>query len=495
LEISGGFCVSGLLGLIYFLSACALAIYGFNILLTAGLYWRKRDLVIPVPALTDTPRVTVQLPIYNELYVVERLIDAAAALDWQHDRLQIQVLDDSDDETTAIAQARVEFYRRRGFDIALVRRADRTGFKAGALAVGLADATGEFVAVFDADFVPPRDFLKKTIPHFGAQPNLGLVQTRWGHLNDDYSLLTRAEALALDGHFVVEQSARHRNGLFFNFNGTAGVWRRACIADAGGWQGDTLSEDLDLSYRAQMRGWQFLFLPDVVAPAELPPQIHAYKRQQFRWAKGSTQVLLKLGTQVLTKPGLGMFKRIEGLLHLSGYLMNVLMVALLLTLVPLLVLDARLPDAMIFLSFAMIGPVIVYGLSQRALYPDWLSRFRYFAVLLLLGTGIAFSNSLAVLEALTRRGNAFRRTPKFRVESESDVWQSKRYALPLSWETFVELSLAAYAFIGAAIAWQRHLVWTIPFLLLYAASFAFVGGLSLWHSLPARRRVELAIAQ
>ena len=495
LEILGGCCLSWLLGLVYFISAFALAIYGSNILLTAWLYWRKRDVRVATPPLTDVPRVTVQLPIYDELYVVERLIDATAALDWERARLQIQVLDDSDDETTAIARTRVEYYRQRGFDIALIRRADRAGFKAGALAAGLAHATGEFIAVFDADFVPPRDFLKQTIPHFSAQPNLGLVQTRWGHLNADYSLLTHAEALALDGHFVIEQTARHRNGLFFNFNGTAGVWRRTCIEDAGGWQGDTLSEDLDLSYRAQMRGWQFLFLPDVVAPAELPPQIHAYKRQQYRWAKGSTQVLLKLGAQVLTTPGISLFKRVEGLLHLSGYLMNVFMLALLLTLVPLMALDARFPDAMMYLSFAMFGPVVVYALSQRVLYPDWLPRLRYFAVLLLLGTGIALSNSLAVMEAFTRRGNTFRRTPKFSVENEKDAWQSKRYALPLSWETFVELSLTVYACVGAAIAWQRHLVWTLPFLLLYAASFAFVGGLSLLHSLPARRRVELAVAQ
>lgn len=480
--------MSGLLTLIYFVSACALAIYGFNILLTAGLYWRKRKIKSETPPLSDQPRVTVQLPIYNELYVVERLIDAAAALAWRRDRLQIQVLDDSDDETTAIARARVEYHRQRGYDIALIRRADRAGFKAGALAAGLARATGEFVAVFDADFVPPRDFLKQTIPHLVAQPNLGLVQTRWGHLNDEYSLLTRAEALALDGHFVIEQTARHRNDLFFNFNGTAGVWRRACIEDAGGWHGDTLSEDLDLSYRAQMRGWKFLFLPDVVAPAELPPQIHAYKRQQFRWAKGSTQVLLKLGAQVLTTPGLALFKRVEGILHLSGYLMNVLMLALLLTLVPLMLLDARFPDVMMYFCFAMFGPVVVYALSQRALYRDWQTRFRFFAILLLLGTGIALSNSLAVMEAFARRGNTFRRTPKFRVENESDAWQSKRYALPLSWDAFAELALAVYALLGAAIAWQQHLVWTLPFLLLYAASFAFVGGLSLLHSLPARRR-------
>ncbi len=481
---------------IYAFAATLLAIYGFNILFTTILYWRKRQVVSVTPPLETLPHVTVQLPIYNELYVVERLIDAACALDWARDRLQIQVLDDSDDETTGIAQARVEYHRRRGVNLELLRRADRTGFKAGALAAGLAHATGEFIAVFDADFVPQPDFLKQTVPHFFAQPKLGLTQTRWGHLNDGYSLLTRAQALALDGHFIVEQTARHRNDLFFNFNGTAGVWRRACIEDAGGWHGDTLSEDLDLSYRAQLRGWQFLFLPDVVAPAELPPQIHAYKRQQFRWAKGSTQVLLKLGRQVLTAPGVSWFKRGEGILHLSGYVMNVLMLILLVLLVPLLAWRAPFPAALIYCSLAMFGPVVMYALSQHTAAGNGVSRFRFFPALLLLGTGIAFSNALAVLEALTRRGNQFRRTPKFRVESERDAWHTKRYALPFSWEALAELGLSAYASVGVVIAWQQGLAWTTPFLALYAVSFAFVGGLSLWHSLPARkRRIELATAQ
>jgi cellulose synthase/poly-beta-1,6-N-acetylglucosamine synthase-like glycosyltransferase len=487
--------VGWLLEIVYLVSATALAIYGFNILFTAWLYWRKRHEIAALPVLKETPPVTVQLPVYNELYVVERLIDAAAALDYPRDALQIQVLDDSDDETTAIAQARVEYYRRRGTDIGLIRRADRAGFKAGALAAGLGGATGEYIAVFDADFVPPSNFLKRTVPYFQGQSSLGLVQARWGHLNEGYSLLTRAEALALDGHFVVEQSARHRNGLFFNFNGTAGVWRRSCIEDAGGWQGDTLSEDLDLSYRAQMRGWKFLFLPQVVAPAELPPQIHAYKRQQFRWAKGSTQVLLKLGPQVLSTPGLSLFKRIEGLLHLSGYLMNLLMLVLLLALVPLMLLDTRFPDVMALFSLAMFGPIVVYALSQRALHPDWLSRMRNFGVLLLLGTGIALNNSLAVVEAFGRRSSSFRRTPKFNIEGEADSWSAKRYALPFSWQAIFELGLAVYAMVGAAIAWRQHLSWTFPFLALYAASFAFVGTLSLLHALPVKRRkIELVAA-
>jgi cellulose synthase/poly-beta-1,6-N-acetylglucosamine synthase-like glycosyltransferase len=487
--------VGWLLELVYFVSATALAIYGFNILFMAWLYWHKRRETVLLPALATRPRVTVQLPVYNELYVVERLIDAAAALDYPRDALQIQVLDDSDDETTSIIQARVEYHRRRGMDMVSIRRTDRTGYKAGALAAGLASATGEYIVVFDADFVPPSSFLKQTVPYFLVQNDLGLVQARWGHLNEGYSILTRAEALALDGHFVVEQTARHRNGLFFNFNGTAGVWRRSCIEDAGGWQGDTLSEDLDLSYRAQMRGWKFLFLPEVVAPAELPPQIHAYKRQQFRWAKGSTQVLLKLGPQVLTTPGLSLFKRIEGLLHLSGYLMNFLMLILLLTLVPLMLLDTRFPDVMVLFSLAMFGPIVVYALSQRALYPDWISRMGYFFVLLLLGTGIALNNSLAVLEALGRRSSTFRRTPKFNVENEADSWSAKRYVLPFSWEAIFELGLAVYAMVGAVIAWRQHLGWTFPFLILYAASFAFVGTLSLLHAFPARRRkIELVAA-
>jgi cellulose synthase/poly-beta-1,6-N-acetylglucosamine synthase-like glycosyltransferase len=404
------------------------------------------------------------------------------------------VLDDSDDETTAIAQTRVDYYRRRGIDIALVRRPDRSGFKAGALSAGLKTANGEFIAIFDADFTPPTDFLMRTIPYF-EQPKVGMVQTRWGHLNATYSALTRAQSIALDGHFVVEQTARSRSGLFFNFNGTAGVWRRECIEQAGGWQGETLSEDLDLSYRAQIQGWKMIFLPGVVSPAEIPPQINAFKRQQFRWAKGSTQCLIKLAPRILSTPNVSSFKRFEGLLHLSGYVMNPLILLLVLTLVPLIALHVQFPEPATYLGLAMVGPMVVYAFGQRALYPDWMSRFGYFSVLLLLGTGITLNNSIAVFEAVTRQENTFRRTPKFRVEAEGDAWNNKRYALPFSWEVLGELALAVYASAGVAIAWQQQMWWSMPFLVLYATGFGFTGALSLWHSLPARRReVKLAAA-
>ncbi len=482
--------------LLYSLAAAGLALYGFNTLFTAWLYWRKRADRPALPPLADFPPVTIQLPIYNEMYVVERLIDAAASMDWPRERLQIQVLDDSDDETTAIAQARVDLYKSDGIDISLIRRADRSGYKAGALAAGLPAARGEYIAIFDADFVPSPSFLKDTVPYFTTRPELGLVQTRWGHLNADYSALTRAQCIALDSHFVVEQTARSRNGLFMNFNGTAGVWSRRCIEECGGWQGDTLSEDLDLSYRAQIRGWKFMFLPDVVSPAEIPPQIHAFKRQQFRWAKGSIQCLVKIGPILITKPNLPALKRIEGILHLSAYLVHPLMLVLLLTLVPLLARGVRFPEVMTYFSLAMFGPLTVFILSQRALYPDWATRFRYIIFLVFLGTGLALNNTFAILGALTRRKNTFRRTPKFSVAASGDSWNSKRYMLPFGWETFGELALAAYALVGVVLAWENHFIWTAPFLLLYAASFGFTGILSLWHSRPSRSdAVHLAAAQ
>ena len=473
---------------VYIVVASLLAIYGLNALVLSLLYLRlgqarRHQQRTPIPSLEEAPLVTVQLPIYNEARVVQRLIDAVAALDYPSRRLEIQVLDDSTDETTALAQARVAFHRARGRDIALLHRRKRTGFKAGALAEGMRVARGEFIAIFDADFLPPHDFLQRTIPHFANRPRLGLIQARWGHLNAAYSPLTRAQALVLDGHFGVEHRARNQNGLFMNFNGSAGVWRRTCIEDAGGWRGETICEDMDLSYRAQLAGWEFLYLPHIQASAELPAQMHAFKRQQFRWAKGATQCLLKLGSRLLYTP-LPLAQRIEGLLHLSGYLIHPLALGLLFLSLPLLWGDTQLGQPVTYLGLAGLGPLLLFTLGQQALYPDWHRRLLALPMAIVVGTGIAVNNTWAVMEALVGRDSPFERTPKFCVESSSDQWVGSQYALPWDRITWVEIGAALYALAAIGTAWIRGAWGAIPFLLLYFASFAYVGGISLWHGRP-----------
>jgi cellulose synthase/poly-beta-1,6-N-acetylglucosamine synthase-like glycosyltransferase len=491
--------------MLYVIAGVWLAIYGLNSLILAVLYLRHRTSRpnLPIYPLTDFPVVTLQLPIYNERHVIERLIDAATALDWPRDRLQIQVLDDSDDETTALARARIEFHRQRGVDIELLRRPDRRGYKAGALAFGLARARGEFIAIFDADFLPPDNFMRRTIPPFLERPRLGLAQTRWAHLNADYSPLTRAQSLALDGHFVVEQTARNRAGLLMNFNGTAGVWRRACIDAVGGWSADTISEDLDLSYRAQLAGWDCLYLPDVSAPAELPPQLSAFKRQQFRWAKGSIQCLRKLWRPILN-PGwtqmdtdgvlfsprrLTAAQKLMALVHLSSYLAHPLMLVLLLCSLPLFLspCDAHLPMAMAYLGFSSLGPPLVYALAQRALYPDWRRRMLYLPALVLLGTGIALNNTRAVVEALRGRGGEFVRTPKFQLKGKEGQWGDSAYRLPLDKSTLGEGLLALYALTTAVAAWRAGNSYAVPFMLLYVGGFGLTALAGVWQAWGARR--------
>ncbi len=472
------------LAIVYGLTAAILATYGLNSLILVLLYLRRRPFDglrtsrenQSAPPLTNAPPVTVQLPIYNERHVVERLIDAVTRLDYPQNKLQIQVLDDSADGTTALAQGRVDYYRQRGFDIALIHRAERPGFKAGALQHGLETARGEFMAIFDADFVPHPDFLQRIMPHFQSRPRLGLVQARWGHLNADYSPLTRAQALALDGHFVVEQTARQRSGLFMNFNGSSGVWRKSCIEEAGGWQGDTLSEDLDLSYRAQLAGWELLYLPDVVAPAEIPPQINAFKRQQFRWAKGSIQCLLKHWRTLLTAPQPA-FVRLQGLIHLSNYLIHPLMMILLLLTLPLLLGQQMMGLPLFYLGLGSLGPPLLFALSQWEIYPDWPRRLAYFPFLVLLGTGIALNNAWAVGEALTGRPNLFQRTPKFGLEERTDRWAESRYALPISRMTLGEVLLGLYSLITVIAALARGNYYAVPFLLLYVGGFGYVAAL------------------
>ncbi len=509
---------------IYVIVGIWLAIYGLNSLALAGLYlYHRRDSANrPQGQSNYWPTVTVQLPVYNERHVIERLIDAVAALDWPRAQLQIQVLDDSNDETTALARARVEYHRRQGLDIELVRRPDRSGFKAGALAAGLSRARGEFIAIFDADFLPPPDFLQRAMPPLLEQPQLGLVQTRWAHLNADYSLLTQAQSLALDGHFVVEQTARNRSGLLMNFNGTAGVWRRVCIETSGGWSGRTISEDLDLSYRAQLAGWHFLYMPEVSAPAELPPQLAAFKRQQFRWAKGSIQCLLKLWRCILerepilggsplevngaaqvsaddqachpTPRRLSAMQKLAALVHLSSYLAHPLMLVLLLCSLPLFLSprSTHLPMAMAYLGFSSLGPPLVYALAQRALYVNWRRRFLHFPILALLGTGIALNNTRAVIEALRGQSGPFIRTPKFRLEDRKDGWSNSTYRLPLDRTTLGEALLALYAAATVVAAWRAGNLYAIPFMLLYVGGFSLTAMVGLWQALSPRWRPSRA---
>lgn len=486
-----------LIAFLYGLTASLLALYGLNALFLTALFFRHRA---AAPALrpvdeSGLPTVTVQLPIYNEKYVATRLIDAVCALEYPRERLQIQVLDDSTDETVRLVARRVRGWQRRGLSIVQVRRPERQEYKAGALAYGLPLASGELIAVFDADFVPGPDWLRRTVAHF-CQPGserLGLVQTRWSHLNADYSPLTRAQALMLDGHFAVEQLARARGGLLFNFNGTAGLWRRGCIEEAGGWSGSTLCEDLDLSYRAQLSGWTLRYDPTIHAPAELPAQVASYKRQQFRWAKGSIQVARRLGAEVLGS-SLSLGQKLQGVLHLTGYAVHPLLVLLLL-LTPLLLWwgwPAAVADYQSLLSWTVVaglGAPLLYAVAQRALHGEaWGRRCRFLPLLILLGVGIALNNSRAVLEGiLGRPGGEFRRTPKFRLEGQSGSWEGSCYTLRSEGMTVGELLLSLYALFCCLVAVVQEQWVALPFLALYALAFGWVGGLSLWQGYTSAR--------
>jgi cellulose synthase/poly-beta-1,6-N-acetylglucosamine synthase-like glycosyltransferase len=431
------------------------------------------------------PRVTIQLPVYNERYVVKRLIESVSRIDYPQHLIEIQVLDDSIDDTGSIARSVVETIRARGFDIVYIHRQDRKGFKAGALKEGLKTASGELIAIFDADFVPNPDFLKETVPYF-ANPKIGMLQTRWGHLNSDYSLLTRAQSMGIDGHFGVEQASRAWGGLFMNFNGTAGVWRKKAIEDAGGWQADTLTEDLDLSYRAQLEGWKLTFAPEVVCPAELPVSITAFKSQQHRWAKGSIQTAQKnLGR--LFKTRVSPLVKIQAFLHLTHYMVHPMMLIVVLVSVPMLhtqwFFKSLAYPLMIFtlLCLATFGPTIMYLFSQRILYRDWRRRIRYLPFLMCLGTGIAVNNTKAVLEALFNLKSGFVRTPKYGIKKKQDRWQGKRYSIPVNFVSIIEFIFGIYA-LSALLLFLFYSKYLIsPFLVIYTAGFFYVFFLSVKH--------------
>ena len=474
--------------LAYFFVLSVLFIYGWHRYYLVHQYAKHRDRAPgPPPEITAWPVVTVQLPIYNEMYVVDRLIDAVCRIDYPDGKLEIQVLDDSTDETREIAELAVRRQAARGFDIKYIHRTDRVGYKAGALAAGLDHARGEFVAIFDADFVPPSDFLRRTVPYF-VDPKLAVVQARWGHLNPDYSLLTKIQAILLDGHFVLEHGGRNRAGCFFNFNGTAGVWRRIAIDDAGGWQHDTLTEDLDLSYRAQIRGWKFLFLPDLVTPAEVPVEMNAFKSQQHRWAKGSIQTCLKVLPYVLAS-NLPTKIKVEAFFHLTGNFNYLLMIVLSMLMFPAMVVrynmgwtEMLMIDAPLFFG-ATVSVFRFYVWSQREIYADWWTRLKYLPLVMAIGIGLAVNNTKAVLEALFGHTSEFARTPKYGIERTRDEWLGKKYHQTLPVQPFVELALGLYFTFTVFYALDHGIYGTLPFLMLFQFGFLYMGLMSIFQQI------------
>src|SRR5437762_6247363 len=468
----------------YFLVLIVLSVYGSHRYVMAYLYYKyKGNLPAPKKKFEILPRVTIQLPVYNEMYVVERLIDAVASIRYPRERLEIQVLDDSTDETQGIARARVERLRRAGVDICYIHRDNRDGYKAGALQEGLTKASGELIAVFDADFVPSQDFLLRSV-HFFSDDRVGMVQVRWEHLNRDYSHLTQAQAIFLDGHFVIEHTARNRSGRFFNFNGTAGVWRRATIEDAGGWQHDTLTEDLDLSYRAQLAGWRFGYLPDVVSPAEVPVEMNAFKSQQHRWAKGSIQTARKLLPRIL-RSDLSRQVKVEAFLHLTANFTYPLMI-LLTVLMPVSMVirfkhgwyEVLMLDLPFFWT-ATMSVVMFYIASQREIGMRWWKRIKYLPFIMALGIGMCVNQSKAVIEAMVGYETGFTRTPKTGMRGSDRTWLQKRYRTLLTAQPLLELALGAYLTSAIWFALDKGVYFSLPFLLLFQWGFFYVGLVSL----------------
>jgi len=469
----------------YFFILSILAVYGWHRYFLVFQYMKHKDRVPgPPPVIDEWPVVTIQLPIFNEMYVVDRVVDAVTAIDYPRDRLEIQVLDDSTDETREIAELAVRRHAARGFDIKYLRRTDRTGYKAGALEAGMKTARGEFVAIFDADFVPPADFLRRTVPYFSTDEKLALIQARWGHLNQDYSLLTRVQAALLDGHFVLEHGGRNRSGCFFNFNGTSGVWRAIAIGDSGGWQHDTLTEDLDLSYRAQVRGWRFMFLPDLVTPAEVPVEMNAFKTQQHRWAKGSIQTCMK-NLPMILRADLPLKVKAEAFFHLTANFNYLLMVLLSILMFPAMYVRSNMGWSEMllidvpFFAAATLSVFNFYLVCQRELYPDWRKRAKYLPVVMAIGIGLAVNNTKALFEAIFGQSGEFARTPKYGIERTQDDWQHKKYHQVMPVQPFVELGFGLYFSAAVLYALTHDIYGTVPFLMLFQFGFLYMGLMSL----------------
>jgi cellulose synthase/poly-beta-1,6-N-acetylglucosamine synthase-like glycosyltransferase len=473
----------------YFIVVLGLSAYGVHKYSIIYLYFKNRHRKPAAASKFDVlPVVTVQLPIYNEIHVVERLLTAISDLDYPRDRFEIQVLDDSTDETRAMTEREVAKLKARGFDAVVLHRENRVGFKAGALDYGYQKAKGDFFFILDADFIPPRNILRESIHHF-ADPRVGMIQTRWGHINRSYSWLTRAQAILLDGHLVLEQTARSRTGRFFNFNGTAGLWRKRCIGESGGWQHDTLTEDLDLSYRAQLQGWKFIFLADIVTPAELPVDIDGFKSQQHRWTKGSIQTCKKILPRIW-RSKLPLFIKIEATAHLTANFAYLLLACLCVLLHPSSggasssatggVIRMLLVDLPIFVA-TTVSTAIFYLCAQRELYPkNWKREIWFFPFVLSLGIGLSINNARAVLEAIFNRRSDFCRTPKYGIERPKQQWKHSRYSAVRTVIPLIEFIFSVYFTYFVFRSFQNQEFLSVPFLMLFQIGFAYVAFGSIW---------------
>lgn len=481
--------------IIYFTLLILLSIYGGYRIKQVIDFWRYRKLV-PQPKAhfegEDLPFVTIQLPLFNEMYVVERLVESVSKIDYPRDKFEIQILDDSTDETVKIAADVAEKYRELGFDIHYIHRADRTGFKAGALANGNKTAKGELLAIFDADFLPKPDFLRKLIDYF-TDDMVGCAQMRWSHINGNYNLLTRLQTVMLDGHFVVEQTVRNRTGGFFNFNGTAGIWRRRTIEMSGGWQHDTLTEDTDLSFRAQLMGWKFIYLLDEDAPSEIPVEINAFKAQQRRWAKGVMQVGIKLYRRIWAA-NLPLRVKLEMFFRLTGNISYPLMIVVSLLQFPLLLVryNQGFYHLMVFdvplLFFSTVSVILFYGTAVLYLDEKPSLRLWHLPLVMSLGIGLAFSNARAVIEAIVGHQSEFVRTPKYNVEETKDeTWKKKKYKRKRGWLPLLELLFSVYFLLAILYAIRFRLFGTIPFLFLFCYGYGYMGIMSILQSMGGQK--------
>jgi len=463
----------------YFLVLGLLCLYALHRYYLVFLFHKyKSSTLQSALGILKHPTVTIQIPIFNERYVIGKLLDSVRRLNYPRDRLEVQVLDDSTDDTPQIIQPLIGEMRREGINIHHLCRNERTGYKAGALAKGLEQSKGEFIAIFDADFRPPPEFLAQTLPYF-RDDRVGMVQTRWGYLNRDYSLLTKLQAMFLDAHFMIEHFTRNRSGRFFNFNGTAGIWRKTCLQSAGGWQADTLTEDLDISYRAQLKGWRFVYAPEIVTFSELPVEILSFKTQQHRWAKGSIQTAAKLLHPILTSPYSWKVK-LEAFFHLTGNFSYLLMIYLSLAMLPSMLIRYQLGwHATLWIELPMLllatpSIAIFYITAQRAIGKNWYGSILQIPALMGLGVGLALNNGRAVLEALFGMDSEFRRTPKHGVEGSTGSWMNKRYGGRLDFSLALEILMAIYFLFTIHIALRHELYIAVPFLLLFLFGFTYV---------------------